>query len=123
MTSSSQAEKRQRAATFPDGGPILGAANPSYGPLQVVWESAFDRMCYMVSGVDLAIKNPRRYRKLMDEIVTRTGCTEAEVLTHGDKVRALLFFAHDKLEREGALRDLVGKDKYQHRFPAVNPVF
>jgi hypothetical protein len=123
MTAVTQNEKRHRAATFPGTGPAAGIPNSAYGPLDVLWESGFDRMCYLVSGVDLAIKNAKRYRRLMDQITSATGCTEEEVLAHGDKVRAILFFAHDKLEKQGALRELSGKSRLEYRLAPVAPVF
>jgi len=119
MTKTMQDQKRHRAATFP---PPTGA-NPTSGLLAVQWESAFDRMCYMVSSDDLATKNARRYRKLMDEITEATGCSEEEILAHGNKVRAVLFFAQDRLTKQGVLNDLVGKQKYEFHLPPVAPVF
>jgi hypothetical protein len=123
MTSISQDVKRQRATSFTGKNPAPGTSTASAGALSVVWESPFDQMCHAVSADDLAVKNARRYRKLMDEIVESTGCTEDEILAHGRKVRAVLFFAQDRLAREGALRHLTGKARYEYRLPPVNHAF
>jgi hypothetical protein len=123
MTSTSQDAKRQRASSFAGKGKGAGAVTAPSGSLSVVWESAFDQMCHAVAADDLAVKNARRYRKLMDEIVESTGCTEEEVLAHGRKVRAVLYFAQDRLSREGALRHLTGKARYEYRLPPVNHAF
>lgn len=122
MSSTSQATKRQRASSY-EGKKTAGALTASSGSLSVTWESAFDQMCHAVAADDLAIKNARRYRKLMDEIIESTGCTEEEVLAHGRKVRAVLFFAQDRLSREGALRHLTGKARYDYHQPAVTHAF
>ncbi len=120
--STSQATKRERASSYASkkGAAALTASS---GSLSVTWESAFDQMCHAVAADDLAIKNARRYRKLMDEIIEVTGCTEEEVLAHGRKVRAVLFFAQDRLAREGALRHLTGKARYDYHQPAVTHAF
>lgn len=121
MTATSQDTKRQRAAAFTVKGKSSPVANS--GSLAVVWESPFDQMCHAVAADDLPIKNARRFRKLMDEIVESTGCTEEEVLAHGRKVRAVLYFAQDRLSREGALRHLSGKARYEYRLPPVTLAF
>ena len=69
MTSVTQDEKRKRAASFPAEGGLAAGSTAVPGPLAVQWDSVFDRMCYMVTSADLAIRNARRYRKLMDEII------------------------------------------------------
>ena len=114
-----QDQKRQRAIAFP---PASGAA-PSCGLLEVRWESSFDRLCFLVSSPDLAIKNKGRYTKLMSEIMSGSGCTEEEVLAHGNKVRAILFFAQDRAAKEGRLAQLKGKEKYPYQLAPVNPAF
>ena len=121
MTATSQDTKRQRAAAFTVKGKSSPVANS--GSLAVVWESPFDQMCHAVAADDLPIKNACRFRKLMDEIVESTGCTEDEVLAHGRKVRAVLYFAQDRLSREGALRHLSGKARYEYRLPPVTLAF
>jgi len=123
MTSTSQDVKRQRATSFAGKSKGPGAVSAPAGALSVVWESPFDQMCHAVAAEDLAVKNARRYRKLMDEIIASTGCTEEEVLAHGRKVRAVLFFAQDRLSREGALRHLTGKARYEYRLPPVAHAF
>jgi hypothetical protein len=55
--------------------------------------------------------------------MTGSGCTEEEVLAHGNKVRAYLFFAQDRLRREGQLDRLTGKEKYSYQLPPVAPAF
>lgn len=119
MTSPTSAEKRQRAATFP---PASGAT-PMRGALDVSWDSPFDRMCYLVAAPDLPIKRPARYDALLQELTAATGCTAEELLAHGNKVRAMLFFAEDRLARSGALAELEGKQKHPYRLPPVVPAF
>jgi hypothetical protein len=123
MTSLSQDVKRQRATSFTGRSTGPGTLSAPAGVLSVVWESPFDHMCHAVSAEDMAVKNARRYRKLMDEIIESTGCTEEEILAHGRKVRAILFFAQDRLAREGALRHLTGKARYEYRLPPVALAF
>ena len=123
MMSATQDTKRSKAAVFPSGGPVVGDRSPSYGSLDVKWESTFDRMCFGVSAENLATKNPRRYKAQMDEISRLTGCTEEEILAHGGKVRGRLFFAHEKLERQGLLQNLGPKEKYEYTLPTVTPAF
>jgi hypothetical protein len=123
MTSATQDEKRKRAASFPAEGGLAAGSTAVPGPLAVQWDSVFDRMCYMVTSADLAVRNARRYRKLMDEIVAATGCSEDEILAHGNKVRAVLYFAQDRLTKQGALNHLVGKEKFEFRLPPVSPIF
>lgn len=119
MSASNSAEKRRRAASFP----TLPGPTPAAGSLDVSWSSPFDRSCYLVSAPDLAVKHPKPYDLLMQQIKAGTGCTEAEILAHGHKVRALLYFAEDRLSRTGALAGLVGKQKHQYELAAVNPAF
>ena len=119
MITSIQDKKRQRAATFP---PATGVA-PSSGLLYVEWDSSFDRLCFLASSPDLALKNRARYDKLLTEITAGSGCTEEEVLAHGNKVRAVLFFAQERFAREGHLDRLTGKEKYAYRLAPVRPAF
>ena len=119
METSTQAQKRQRATTFPSA---TGAA-PACGLLEVHWDSPFDRLCFQVSAPDLAIKNNRRYTALLAELIAGSGCTEDEILAHGNKVRAYLFFAQDRLKKEGHLEGLTGKEKRPYRLAPVNPAF
>jgi hypothetical protein len=119
VPSSTQAQKRQRATAFPPPDP----AAQSCGLLDVSWDSAFDRLCFLVSAPDLKQKNNRRYTKLLAELMTGSGCTEEEVVAHGLKVRAYLFFAQDRLMKEGKLDQLTGKEKYPYRLPPVDPAF
>jgi hypothetical protein len=119
MDTSTQAQKRQRATTFPSA---RGAA-PTCGLLEVQWDSPFDRLCFLVSAPDLALKNSRRYTTLLAELIAGSGCTEDEILAHGHKVRAYLFFAQDRLSKDGQLDGLTGKEKRIYRLPAVAPAF
>lgn len=119
MGTSIQDQKRQRAAAFP---PATGAA-PSSGLLDVGWDSPFDRLCFMVSSPDLATKNKLRYGKLLAELTTGSACTEDEVLAHGNKVRAVLYFAQERIAREGHLDQLTGREKYAFRLAPVIPAF
>ena len=118
MPTTTQAEKRQRATAFP---PTDDTA-PS-GLLVVRWDSPFDRLCFLVSRPELARKNNRRYTELLEELMAGSGCTEEEILAHGEKVRAYLFFAEDRLKREGHLAKLTGKEKYAYQLPSVIPAF
>lgn len=119
MTSSTQEEKRQRATAFP----TPTGATPTWGQLDVQWESPFDRLCFLVSAPDLSVKHQARYAKLLAELMEGSGCTEEEVLAHGNKVRAYLFFAQDRLTKEGQLKGLKGKEKYTYHLPKVAPAF
>lgn len=119
MSTPTQAEKRQRATAFP---PANGAA-PACGPLNVQWSSPFDRLCFMLSRPNLAAKNPRGYAKLLAELTAGSGCTEEELLAHGNKVRAYLFFAEDRLTKEGLLDGLTGREKYTYQLSEVSPAF
>jgi hypothetical protein len=119
MTSPSSTEKRHRAASLsPGSGPT-----PTQGSLDIEWESPFDRLCYLLSAPDLARRHRNRYQVLLTELTTGTGCTEEELLAHGLKVRALLFFAEEHLAREGALANLVGTQKHPYRLASVKPAF
>jgi len=119
MSTLTQVEKRRRATAFP---PASGAA-PACGPLDVQWSSPFDRLCFMLSRPDLATRNSRGYAKLLAELTAGSGCTEEELLAHGNKVRAYLFFAEDRLSKQGALDGLTGRQKYPYQLPEVSPAF
>lgn len=116
MESSVQAQKRQRATAFPS----VEGATPGCGVLDVQFDSPFDRLCFLISA---PVKNGRRYATLLAELMDGSGCTEEELLAHGHKVRAYLFFAEDRLRKEGKLDGLTGKEKYPYRLPAVTPAF
>ncbi len=119
MTAPSSTEKRSRAAAFP---PATGTTPPS-GSLEVTYDSPFDRLCFLISAPDLARKHKKRYDALLAELTEGSGCSEEELVAHGLKVRALLFFAEERLGREGALAHLVGKQRLPFRLPPVNPAF
>ncbi|MGH7703857.1 MAG: hypothetical protein ACREMO_12245 [Gemmatimonadales bacterium] len=119
MTTASQTQKRHRAAAFPPStGPVAAC-----GQLDVQWESPFDRLCFMIAAPDLLLKNSKRYAKLLEEIIAGSGCTEEEILAHGNKVRAVLFFVQDRLTKDGTLDRLTGKAKYTYHLPTVTPAF
>lgn len=112
-------DKRRRAARFaPRPGPT-----PDVGQLDVHWASAFDRNCYLVSTPGLAAKYRASYHHLMHDLTVETGCTEAEVLAHGKKVRNVLAFVREQLTRSGALTALTGLQKHPYELPPVTPSF
>jgi hypothetical protein len=119
VSTSIQAQKRQRAIAFP---PAAGPA-PTCGSLEVRWASPFDRQCFLLTAPDLITKNNRRYTKLLADLIDGSGCTEEELLAHGNKVRAYLFFAEERLAREGRLDGLTGKAKYVYELPQVSLAF
>jgi hypothetical protein len=116
MDTSTQAQKRQRATAFPS----VQGATPGCGVLDVQFDSPFDRLCFLVSA---PVKNSRRYATMLAELMAGSGCTEEEILAHGHKVRAYLFFAEDRLRKEGKLDGLTGKAKYPYRLSPVTPAF
>jgi hypothetical protein len=91
--------------------------------LDVRWVSPFDRSCFLVSTPDLNARHHAAYVALMDDLRAATGCTAAEILAHGQKVRALLSFAEDQLARAGALDNLVGRQKHVYELSATPPAF
>jgi len=119
MTTATSAEKRLRAAAFS----AVPGPTPSVGALAVRWSSPFDRSCFLVSAPELAGKHDQPYEELMEQLTSGTGCTEAEILEHGRKVRAELFFAEDRLARIGALASLVGRQRHGYILAPVVPAF
>ena len=119
MTPPTSAQKRERAAALAPAGPSA----PTPGTLEVRWDRPFDQLCYDVTASGMARKHRARYDVLLTELMTGTGCTEDEVLTHGLKVRNMLFFAEDRLARQGALANLVGVQQYPYRLPPVTLSF
>jgi hypothetical protein len=101
MSDVKQIEKRDRASQVRPGGPEIGRPVPAYGPLDVQFESAFDRACYVASLPGFNTKNPAKYNALVDALEAQTGCTAEELLQHGEKVRARLWFVVDDLKRRG----------------------
>lgn len=119
MAKAAWSEKRRRAAAFrPRPGPT-----PQVGRLDVRWVSGFDRSCFLVSTPDLSVRHHEAYVALMNDLRAATGCTAAEILAHGSKVRTLLFFAEDQLARTGTLASLIGRQKHVYELPAVPPAF
>lgn len=119
MPSPTSASKRVRAAQ-------LAAdrnAPRAPGPLQVIWDSRFDQLCFQVSEPDLPGTDQPQFTSLMNDLTTGTGCTEEELLAHGSKVRGILFFAEDHLTRRGALDSLMGTQQHRYRLHAVTPEF
>lgn len=119
MTESKQVKKRERASQMSWESPASRETRPDYGPLDVQFGCPFDCMCYMATVDGLAGKKPEKYNRLMEYLATETGCTEREVIAHGQKVRALLWFAVDRFRREG--QAVARKLKYP--LPAVRPAF
>jgi hypothetical protein len=119
VTVATQALKRQRASEFP----AVDGTAPTCGALSVQWESPFDRQCFILSRPDLSQKNPRLYAKVLAELIAGSGCTEKELLAHGNKVRAYLFFAEDRLAKKGLLEGLGSREKYAYQLPQVIPAF
>lgn len=119
MPSPRSPDKRRRAAAYrPRPGPT-----PDVSPLDVRWATAFDRSCFLVSDSGLAGRHPAAYKHLMLDLVTETGCTEAEILAHGHKVRRHLDHIRDELRRAGAFAGLVGRQTYIYHLLAVRPAF
>lgn len=116
---SSSLEKRQRAAAFQ---PRPGIT-PDTGQLNVRWESVFDRSCYLAATPELAINHPRPYRELMSQLREETGCSEAEILAHGAKVRTALRLAQEQLSRSGTLSALGSRQKHEFTLRPVRPAF
>jgi hypothetical protein len=119
VTSSPIASKRQRAAALT----ATGAPIPTSGNLAVTWASPFDSLCYELAAPAMARKQPERYDGLVADLTSRTGCTEDEVLTHGQKVRSVLYFAEDRLGRQGVLARLSGNQQHPYRLAAVTLAF
>jgi hypothetical protein len=71
----------------------------------------------------MARRHTARYDALLAELTSSTGCTEDEVLTHGHKVRSVLFFAEDRLGREGVLASLLGDQQHPYRLAPVSFAF
>ena len=112
-------QKHRRVATF--------ASRPRpatvVGRLEVHWENAFDRACFLVAA---PAPNPRQrpaYARLLRDLSNETGCTMAELLAHGRKVRALLFFAQDQLTRRGDVAKLPAGHKCVYLLRPVRPDF
>jgi hypothetical protein len=119
MSVFTSAQKRARAAAITP----TEALPPVLGNLDVEWASPFDRLCYDVSAAGLARKQPARYGVLMQELTERSGCSEDELLDHGFKVRSVLFFAEDRLGRQGLLSRLVGNQQIPFRLAPVTQSF
>lgn len=119
MSSPTSAEKRQRATAFSSQSPL----SPIEGNLAIRWDSRFDHLCYCLAAPALPRKQPARYGELLAELITQTGCTEDELVAHGLKVRSVLFFAEDRLGRQGALASLVGAQQLEYRLPPVSQSF
>ncbi len=119
MSASPTAGKRQRAASLT----ATGTPVPTTGNLAVTWASPFDSLCYELAAPAMARKQPERYDGLVADLTARTGCTEDEVLTHGQKVRSVLYFAEDRLGRQGVLARLVGNEQHPYRLAPVTLAF
>jgi hypothetical protein len=117
---SKQAEKRERAAQVPFGGILDEVTSPSYGPLDVEFESAFDCAAYIVTAEKLPARNAKKRKELMDYLNSATGCEEDEIIAHGQKVRGLLYFGLDSLRNKGSA---LGKEKIKYPMRPVRPAF
>jgi hypothetical protein len=112
-------QKRYRAAAFgsrPKPATVVGR-------LEVRWSSAFDRACFLISSPPPHPRHRAAYGRLIRDLCNETGCTTAELLAHGRKVHALLFFAQDQLARNGAIARLQPGKKCVHELAAVTPAF
>jgi hypothetical protein len=102
----------------------LGSALPPIsGALDVEWARPFDRLCYELAAPGLARKHRERYDGFLSTLTSGTGCTEAEVLTHGQKVRSMLFFAEDRLGRQGLLGRHGSQQQVKYHLPPVTMAF
>ena len=117
---SKQAQKRERAARIAFEGVLTEVTSPAYGPLEVEFESAFDRAAYIVTAEKLPTKNAKKYKELMEFLNSATGCNDDEVIAHGNKVRGLLYFSLESLRNKGTA---VGKEKIKYPMRAVRPAF
>lgn len=113
-----QARKRERASQMEWTGPVA-ERRPDYGPLTVDFGSPFDCGCYMATVETLATKYPDKYSRLVDHLVAETGCTEEELIAHGEKVRAYLYFGLGRMTRDG--QTVARKSKFA--LPVVRPAF
>jgi hypothetical protein len=119
MSEATQLKKRERAARIPAEHPLAGEPHPAYGPLDVEFGSPFDCICYIATIDNLAVKKPAKYARIVEYLATETGCTVDEVEAHGQKVRATLWFALDRLQRGG---EAVAR-KLKYPLPSVRPAF
>lgn len=113
------ADKGVRAAALP----MDAALPPIQGSLDVQWVRPFDRLCFELATPGLARKHQERYNGYLGTLTTGTGCTEAELLTHGQKVRSILFFAEDRLGRQGLLARHGSQQQVKYTLPPVTMAF
>ncbi len=119
MLELSSAEKRDRASSLTLGAPLP----PIPGGLDVQWERPFDRLCYDVAASGLARKHRERFDALLAPLIAGTGCSEAEILSHGQKVRSMLYFAEDRMGRQGLLGRLGSKEQMPYHLSPVTMAF
>ena len=112
-------DKRRRAAAF-DARP---GPTPQTGRLDLRWASGFDRSCFLVSTEGLNARYHDAYQALMHDLRTSTGCSEAEILAHGRRVRSVIAFVERRLDRAGELAGLGRGKRYVYDLPAVEPRF
>lgn len=112
-------KKRRRAAEFQ----ARPGPTPDTGQLNVRWQSSFDRSCFLATTPALATNYPAPYRELISQLRAETGCTEAELLAHGKRVRAALRLAQERLARDGALSGLGSRQKHDFDLAPVRPAF
>jgi len=111
--------KRRLAAVFP----ARPGPTPDAGALDVQWASAFDRACFLVSTPNLSVRHRGPFDHLMRDLTRATGCTDAEILAHGDKVRRVLRLVEDRLMQSGELPRLAGRQKRTYHLAPVTPSF
>jgi hypothetical protein len=112
-------DKCARAAALP----LDPTLPPIKGALDVQWARPFDRLCYELAAPGLARKHRDRYDGFLLPLIAGTGCTEAELLTHGQKVRNMLFFAEDRLGRQGLLNRLGSQQQVKYDLSPVTMAF
>ena len=92
-----------RAITFDT--PLLYGADPRYRDMKIAWGSAFDCACYIVSRATVDLSDTPRLNSYIDWLVSTTGFSEEELLTHGRHVRralATLYRSSRELRRASA---------------------
>lgn len=119
MVELTSTDKCQRAATLRLGRKL----EPIAGALDVQWGRPFDRLCYELARPGLARRHREQYDAFLEPLIAGTGCTEAELLTHGQKVRNMLFFAEDRLARQGLLSRLGSQQQVKYSLAPVTMSF
>ena len=119
MTATIQEQKRKRATAFlpPPAPPLLRDARRAVG--EFVRPSLLCDLGTPTSRSRTATATRSCWRRSFpDPVVPRE-----EILAHGNKVRAVLFFAQDRLAKEGRLNGLKRTEKYVYQLAPVLPAF